>query len=108
MSRLSIDDIQIGMILDEAIKNSNGVTLLPAGVEIGEKHIKAMKMWGIPDVKIQADNDNHNSDEEQVLDPEKFKIASAEMSERFRHTDLEHPAMRDLFKIATIRHAKNS
>ncbi len=108
MTRISINDIQTGMILDEEIKNSTGAVLVLAGVEIAEKHIKAMKMWGIPDVRIRTDaaySDNKNI---QNIDLEKIKLSTTIIAKRFTHADLKHPVMRALFKIATLHHATNS
>ncbi|VAW84822.1 hypothetical protein MNBD_GAMMA16-2315 [hydrothermal vent metagenome] len=109
MTRLSIDDIQIGMVLDEEIKNSTGTVLLPSDTKIVEKHIRAMKMWGIQDISIRIDADDKSSNDKiQNISPEKIKLASLEMAKRFTHTDLKHPAIRTLLKIATLHHAENS
>jgi len=108
MTRLSINDIQTGMVLDEEIKNSTGTVLLLAGVEIAEKHIKAMKMWGIPDIRIRTDAEHSDNKNTQDIDLEKIKLSTTIMAKRFTHTDLKHPVMRALFKIATLHHATNS
>jgi hypothetical protein len=58
-----IDDKLIGQKLDQAILNKFGQILLPAGLEIAEKHISLLNTWGVKSVQITSDGSAESSKE---------------------------------------------
>jgi hypothetical protein len=104
MGIINLEDIQPGMILETEIQDYSGRLLLGAGSEITEKHLKIFKMWGITKADIRG------IEKEEVavrataqIDPLLLEEAEAEGRELFRHTDLEHPCIKELFRLITLR-----
>lgn len=107
MPRIVIDQATAGMVLDQPVTNANGRTLMPAGVELADKHIKALKMWGITDVSIKGDGIGAPADPLTTIDAAALERAQAELAEVFKFTDITHPVMMEIFKQAVISHARN-
>ncbi len=106
MTRVLLDDLEPGMILEDAVKNANGSVLLAAGATLTEKHIRAMKMWGIIDIGIKGGGDSNASDGDDI-DPALIEKAKSDLSPMFIHANLEHPIMDEIFTQAVTRHARN-
>lgn len=106
MARILLDQVHPGMVLDQPVTNANGRMLIPAGSELSEKHIKAMKMWGIPDVSIKG-ADEANNNVTGGVDPQKIEAAKAALVETFRHTNQDLPAMQEIYRLAVIQHARS-
>ena len=103
MKRLSTKQVEVGMILDEDVKGSQGQILLSEGVEITEKQIRTLKMWGISNIAIQSSEPDEKKP--LVISTELRKAAEAAMLPVFQHTDLEHPFIAELFKFSVVRKA---
>ncbi|NVM21182.1 MAG: hypothetical protein HWN68_05325 [Desulfobacterales bacterium] len=104
MGRIHLEDVEAGMILAAHVMDFNGRLLLGVGSEITERHIKIFKMWGVTEADIQG------VEKEQVaakitaqLDQLLVQEAAALGRELFRHTDLKHPCMEELFRLFTLR-----
>lgn len=106
MARILLDQVQPGMVLDQPVTNANGRMLIPTGSELSEKHIKAMKMWGIPDVSVKGADDGNNGGTGGI-DPQKLEAAQASLADAFRHTNQDLPAMQEIYKLAVIQHARS-
>lgn len=107
MGVIHTDRLRPGQLLAEDVQDINGRLLLTKGKEIQSKHIRIFKIWGISEVKIVDDSQSnaemrakeHTQNIEQVEDAVKTV---------FRHTDLEHPAIREIFNLAvTYRSTQN-
>jgi HD-like signal output (HDOD) protein len=99
MIAVQTDKLKPGQILAEEVRDINGRLLLAKGNEIQSNHIRIFKIWGISEVNISGvrgckDNLDSRLDlglVEQVHENMKFLC---------RHVDLEHPAIKEIFKIA--------
>lgn len=104
MGIIHIKDIQPGMILKKELKDRSGIVLLGAGQEVTEKHLKIFKMWGIMEVDILGvTGEEVTSKTLSQIDPFLIQEAEAQFRELFRHTDLKHPFMKELFGLVTLR-----
>jgi hypothetical protein len=104
MGMVPLKDIQPGMILGNELKDRNGRTLLNAGIEITESHLKTLKMWGISAADIQgagAEEVVFSSPNE--IDPALLQEAESQLRELFCHADLHHPFINELFRLVTLQ-----
>ena len=108
MGVINIEDIRPGMILAESVKDRRGRVLLGEGSGITERHLKILRMWGITEADIQG------VEREQVvaqavaeLDASLLQAAEARAQQLFQHTDREHPAIRELFRLCSVRIARD-
>jgi hypothetical protein len=99
--RVPIDQLQPGMILDDAVKESFGRVLLPAGSEINEKSMRLIKMWGVLDVIIKTtDEANQGPSPLDLVSPKVQEEANEAVSTLFKHADRSTPLMQEFFRLA--------
>jgi hypothetical protein len=92
------------MMLEADVLDMNGNVLIGKGNELTERHLKILKMWGVLEADIAGvDRDDLLARETAQLDPELLESAEARMHGLFRHADLTHPAMKELFRLAARR-----
>ena len=108
MGVINLEHIESGMILDRDITNRNGLVLLRAGQEITEKHLKILRMWGITEADIKGiDKEEIMNKAATEIDPQILEEAKIKAYEIFRHTDQEHPFIKELFRLVTLRLARD-
>ncbi len=106
MAIVNIDYLKPGMILNSDVKDINGRLLLTGGTELIEKHLCIFRAWGVTEADIQGLTDQ---DVEAFvtgkIDPLILEKAEKDLSEIFRHTDCNHPAIKELFRLCVLRKA---
>ena len=99
MNAVQTDQLKAGQILAEEVRDINGRLLLAKGHEIRPNHIRIFKIWGIAEVNV-AGAASRNDKFDPVLDPELVEQARESMTSLCRHADLEHPVIKEIFKLA--------
>jgi hypothetical protein len=108
MSMLPTENLIPGMLLAADVRDRNGRLLLKAGAELTEKHLYIMRTWGIVEVEIVDVDGNQQVPAGAVaIDPELWAGILAEITPIFRHSDLSHPAIKELLRIRIVREARN-
>lgn len=103
MKNVLIEDAEPGMVLHDPVNNFNGKVLLPGGVELTDKHLRALKQWGILEINIVADE----GAEVVNISPEVIAESEAVLKPLFVHTDLEQPLMQEIFNQAVLYHVRS-
>lgn len=104
MPKITIDQIQEGMVVTENICGHSGQVLLGAGVELTEKHLRVLKTWGINVVSVEGDESEGENETELISLPESLIKEVEEMVKpRFRHSNLDHPVVAYLFNKLVVR-----
>jgi hypothetical protein len=99
MPHLSVDKINPGMILIEDVVHMNGRILMRADNELTEKHIKILKTWGILTVNVvQNEQAAAGTTDKPVVSPEECRAVEERLRKLFRHADLAHPALAEIFR----------
>ena len=97
------------MVLDEEVRDINGRLLLKKGKNIQSAHIRIFKIWGVTEVNIRGNNGSKNTSEgEGDLDPGKIEEIKEYTHDLFRHADLEHPALKEIFRISVQFRSKHN
>jgi HD-like signal output (HDOD) protein len=99
MGIVRIHDLQTDMILADDVLDINSRFLLSKGAKIESQHIRIFKMWGIAEVNVQGDG-NNDEPSAPVVDPEFMEEIKENTKYIFKHTDLNHPAVREIFRLA--------
>jgi HD-like signal output (HDOD) protein len=94
-----IKDLKPGMILDEEVRDINGRLLLKKDKKIQSSHIRIFKIWGVTEVNIQGNNGDKNPSTRPDC-PEKKEIIEEKTRDLFRHVDMDHPAIKEIFRIS--------
>lgn len=102
MALVTVDRAQPGMVLAAAVNDRKGRRLIPADVELTERHIQALQMWGVAQVEIEGDSPAEPA--QTALPPEEEARIRAEIDERFGEADRAHPFMSALYEYA-VGHA---
>lgn len=101
MAILNLEDLKPGMVLAADAKHHSGRILLAAGVELTEKHLKVFHTWGLTEADIEGVDPAQLAEQAmEQLDPVVLAEAEQQMKARFRHTDLSHPAVAELFRLS--------
>ncbi len=93
--RVAFEQLRPEMALAADIVDGGGRLLLPKGTVLTDKHLRYCQMWGIPEAEIQG---NEVAElETPGIDPQALAASEAKLRPRFRHVDLSHPVMAELF-----------
>jgi HD-like signal output (HDOD) protein len=107
MGTIHINKLKPGMVLDEEVRDINGRLLLKKGKNIQSAHIRIFKIWGVTEVNICGNNGNKNTSDGNV-DPEQIEKIKEYTHNLFCHADLEHPALKEIFRISVQFRSKHS
>jgi putative nucleotidyltransferase with HDIG domain len=99
MNAVQTDKLKPGQILAEEVRDINGRLLLASGNEIQTNHIRIFKIWGISEVNV-AGVTNGKDKIDPELDSELVEQAKESMMVLCRHVDMEHPAIKEIYKLA--------
>lgn len=106
MGCISVDASEKDMVLSEDVFEINARLLLSKGQQITPKHIRILKVWGIIDVQVVGDKETEDK-EAPFVDPEIIQAVEAIAKEVFKNVDLEHPAIKEIFKISVDYRSQN-
>ncbi len=94
MGMCSIHSLEPGMVLAREVVAPNGRRLLPPGAPLTAKHIRILKMWGVPEADIQgATEQSVHSQAMGDFDPEMLAQAEAWAAQAFRLNDMRTEAV---------------
>jgi HD-like signal output (HDOD) protein len=99
MYAIPTDKLKPGKILAEEVRDINGRLLLARGNEIADNHIRIFKIWGVSEVAVEGP-DKGGDKFDPDLNPEIFEQVHTTVLSLFRHTDLEHPIIKNIFNLA--------
>jgi putative nucleotidyltransferase with HDIG domain len=108
MGKVNTDILKPGMVLAEDLFHSDGRLLLSKGVRLNPNHLRVLKIWGIVAAEIEGVGDvlrppTLNEDE---IGPDILQEAEKSTQKRFSQAQLDHPFIRELFRICTLRLAQ--
>ena len=107
MGKVVINNLTSGMVLGADVRDRSGRLLLGAGTEFNDKNIYILRTWGVIEVDIAgAENDSVNSKSSCHIDPVRFAAIEKKVAPLFRHTNLNHPAIKELLQMRIMREAE--
>ena len=107
MGIINLEDIQVDMILASDVKERSGRVLLAMGSKISEKHLKVFKMWGITEADVKGiEKEELAANVVAQFDQHLFQEIEIQTRERFCHVDMEHPFIKELFRLLTLRQVR--
>jgi HD-like signal output (HDOD) protein len=99
MGTVRTNQLKLGMVLADDVRDVKGRLLLTKGKPIGPEHIRIFKIWGIPQVQILGAQGEDEAPAAPPIDPGRLEAARKETEFAFRYTDRNHPAMREIFRL---------
>lgn len=98
MFEITIDKLKPGMTLARDAVHVNGRVLLEAGATVAPNHLRMLKAWGVYSVFVDDASVAPDGDRSSGVDPERYHAACEALAPRFRHADLSHPVVAELFR----------
>jgi HD-like signal output (HDOD) protein len=106
MGIINVAELKPDMVLAEDLANLNGRFLLAKGTKLTPKHLMILKMWGVIEANIEnVSRVDIEANAISRLEPAVIEEVRQSLTGPFQHTDIEHPAIRELFRICCIREA---
>lgn len=103
MALVTVAQAQPGMVLSSAVEDQRGRLLIPAGNELGERHVKALQMWGVTHLEIEGEEPEGGTAPD--LDPETLALVETAIDEHLGDNDPDHPFVAALRRHAVQRRA---
>lgn len=92
------------MTLSSDVTDRRGRLLIPAGRALDEKHLQALRMWGITAVEVEGDDPSGTG--EAALDPADLGRAREVLADRLQNLPMDHPLVLTLVELALPRLAR--
>lgn len=105
MGMVDVDNLDVNMVLSEDVRDINSRLLLAKGQKIQSKHIRIFKIWGVTEVSVVGSK-YRKKNEELDIEPDKLKRLTEETKFIFKHVDLTHPAIKELFRISLLHRSR--
>ncbi|GAB1259032.1 hypothetical protein [Aurantivibrio plasticivorans] len=99
MGKLTVSQVEPGMIVEEDVRAPAGQLLLGAGAELSEKTIRVLKTWGVNTIKVEGEGDGAGNTAVN-LSEEDLAAAKRMIQHRFVKTDISEEPMRSIFEYA--------
>ena len=106
MGILQTHKLKPGLVLAEEVRDINGRLLLGKGNRIDESHIRIFKIWGITDVNVYGAIGLKDKPE-SFINPELIEKTEDMIKPIFAHVDLDHPAIKEIFRLSTEYRSRN-
>jgi HD-like signal output (HDOD) protein len=107
MGIVPTNKLKPGMRLAEEVKDINGRLILAKGKRIHSSQIRNFKIWGITEVNISGDvplkNNSQVHDNCNTIEKTKERVKFI-----FSHSDLEHPAVKEIFRLSVEYRSRNN
>jgi len=99
-------NISPGMVLEGDIKDQQGRILAFSGQEVTEKLMRVFKIWGIGEIRVAAHAPGPTEGSDGTI-PERIRQTAEEITRyRFQYNDLNDPFVHELFRISSLRKAR--
>jgi len=107
MSIVNTSNIREDMTLSQDIRDLRGRLLLKKGQKIKRDHIRVFKMWGVTEVNVFGDP-GMEAAADSIAATEVIESVEKRTRPRFRHVDLDHPAIAELFRLSVLSRIQNN
>jgi hypothetical protein len=105
--RSSLEDLKPGMTLAADLLESGGRLLLPAGTVLTDRHLRYFQMWGVSHVDIEG-GEAGSADSPITVDPAVQAEVEAALATLFRHADVSHPAVAQVYAHCLAREIRRA
>lgn len=91
MKLVAIEEAKPGMVLAEHVTDRRGRLLIPAEARLSQRHVEALRMWGVTHLRIEGGQGESNDLAE--IDEHTLAEITSEVDQHFLDVDIEHPLM---------------
>lgn len=103
---IPLESAQPGMVLAGDVRDRRGRLLLAAGRELTPQALRIIRMWGVTELDVAGAGPESVVEPEAPIAPARLDAARDRAEQMFRHAGHEHPVLAELFRLATLRLAR--
>lgn len=103
MGKVALDCLEVGMVIAADVRDRAGRLLLGAGAELTPKHLIVLRTWGVAHVEVVGADDEACVQLQDEVTRELLEDAEELLAPLFQHANVDHPAMRELLRLAALR-----
>lgn len=108
MKKISVDQLNEGMIVDDSVSDLHGTILMQKGTAITQNGIKILKMWGVLEVCIDdASAEEHPLSLGLLIDPRFQEEAKRDVDVLFQHVNRSNMFVKEMMRLAIDRITKS-
>jgi hypothetical protein len=104
--RVTLENLTPGMTLAANLQEPGGRLLLPAETTLTDRHLRYLQMWGVADAEVEGEESATGAAASETLDPTLLPAAEERMRGHFRHADLAHPVIEQVFQYCLSREVR--
>ncbi len=104
MERVLLKNLASEMTIADDLLGRDGRLLLKVGAVLTEKHIRAMKIWGIPYAYIKVGEEIEADDKVAQQKAGHTDTIPTELLGKFKLANMDHPLIKELFEQAVKRY----
>ncbi len=97
---MRLDQVKAGMPLAKDVYDLHGSVLVRAGVCLTDRHLKALKSWGISEIEIRSPKDQTPK---APHDPATIAEVREPLDAHFSMSNTHHPVVQALYEICLER-----
>lgn len=104
MGLINIDDLSVGMEVEENVFSPTGMILVPAGLVLDDKKIRLLKQWGVAEANIKGVSQEEAAARAlEEVDPQVLLKEKQNLMWLFRRNDVKQPFVKELFQQSLKR-----
>ena len=100
MEKISLKELKVGMVIAQDVVGKDRRLLLTTGAMLTQRHIRAMKIWGITHICVKT--------KDELLEAQRLSarksVPPKPIQDRFKLASIDHPLMKELFIRAVRRY----
>jgi len=104
---VALDNLAPGMVLAANVIDKGGRMLLGEGAELEAKHLFIFRTWGIIEADIVGVEGGGSDLLPDDVSQEELDQARESLLPLYRHTDIEHPVISELLRLAVLRKVRH-
>ncbi len=106
MNNIFLENIRPGMVLAQDVHDCNGRFLLSKGLNLSEKHLRILKIWGVSELAV-CGSDFNAVDIDQQFSSKKWKKAVSMVLRRFPDHEPRNDTSLKLVNIFAQQYSRN-
>jgi len=106
MAKIKTSDLQTGWVLAEDVHDLSGRFLMGKDCELTDKHIRALRAWGVNSVEVEGENIPASGSTMELPD-ELMSEVRIEQQHRLKFNDMQDSFIKELYELSSLYIARS-
>ncbi|MCF7935965.1 MAG: HDOD domain-containing protein [Synergistales bacterium] len=103
----SIHSVEPGSVLADDVFSPDGRLIRKCGAQLEQRHIEAMKIWGVNEIALESDDEEQVEEQNGVFHPD-LEPFRAQVDPFFPHSVKRNPFIGELYRLALLERSYGS